>query len=190
MSLLQSWLIILLLIGYEKISTERVNSSRHMKFKRNPHSYIIPDKMYEFKEIELLKFIFNAIKFNEVACEYTFQNCLLDLNIQKNLYTHLSLSQKCLPLQKSKYCMQEFNYRNSDCSYNAAQKKVTENLKLLNKNLEICVKKYPNSLPIKSENNIAACSINQFFFTKFELFLFSIVFLFSYKSCIIFDYLI
>ena len=179
MSLLQIWVIILLLIGYAKNSMERVNSSRHMKIKRNPHSYIIPDKMYEYKEIELLKFIFNTIKFNEVACEYTFQNCLLDLNIQKKFYTHLSLSQKCIPLQKSIFCMQEFNFRNSDCSYNNAQKRVTENLKLLNKNLEICIKKHPNPLIIKSENNIAASSINNFFFSKFEFFfIFNYVFIF------------
>ncbi len=137
---------------------QKINSIKRSKRSNSLHSssfsYIIPEKYYEFKEIDLLRYIFEATKFKEIACEFTFQNCLLDLNNQRNVNGYTYISKKCFPLQKARFCLQEFNYKNSDCSFKSNEKLMTTHFKRFTRNFEICITKFPSSASLIASNSV------------------------------------
>lgn len=107
---------------------------------------IVPREYYKNTDYySMLSYIFAAVKFDNNVCEYTFQNCLLNMNNQEQVRGYAVLSKQCFPLQKSRFCLQEVNFKNSDCVYKMAEAKVKQHFNELTKNLETCVHRHPNA---------------------------------------------
>lgn len=158
--------------------TDQSNSFRLIKrnFKRNTRNdgySIVPRDYYQKPDYNvMLSHIFEAVKFENIQCEYTFQNCLLNMNNEKNVRGYNILSKKCFPLQKSRYCLEEVNFRSSDCIYKMAEVKIRQHFQKLTKNLETCVAINPNvRLSELTASNKSSRSIFQFQHILFVLFI-------------------
>ena len=148
------------------------------KYSKNDDYYsIIPLRLYEHDDIQLIvmhNLIFDAIKFDDEMCDFTFQNCLLDVDNEEHLNKELKVSVQCFPLQKSKYCLHNQNFVNSDCHFRSIHDKVNSYLVQLNKNLEVCTARYPTTAQQLNNSNFRF-QINYFYFLNGILFNFLII---------------
>lgn len=140
----------LLLTQLNATSLERIkiaSSKRSVDSSDNNSGYsIVPREYYKNTDYySMLSYIFAAVKFDNNVCEYTFQNCLLNMNNQEQVRGYAVLSKQCFPLQKSRFCLQEVNFKNSDCVYKRAESKVEQHFNELTKNLETCVHRHPSA---------------------------------------------
>ena len=174
------FLIKLLCITISSSSTLKSHQTKNESYssKQSMHDdgySIIPREFYKSTDYySMLSYIFAAVKFENTVCEYTFQNCLLNMNNQENVRGFDVLSRECFPLQKSRFCLQEVNFKNSDCVYKKAEAKIINYFTHLTNNLETCISKYPNSRT--SELNASNKASNNSYTKAFFLIIFFIIF--------------
>ncbi len=154
----------------------------HKRFTNEGYS-IVPLEFYKNPDYyQMLSYIFNQMKFTNKQCEVTFQNCLLDLNNKRFVKGYDIISDVCFPLQKSRFCLEEQNFRRSECAYFTIFHRAQKHFARLSLNLETCLRKYPIELSSTQLGNNNSSSIyrSRKLLNKYFIFIYILLLCFNY----------